>query len=117
MPRRDLIGKTIGEHRGRIAKVMPRGFYAVFEEVVDAVAASVQLQRASAGGPDGLRCGIHSGHCEQRGNSYYGVAVNRAAHILDAAHPGQTLASQAEIGRASCRERRGIWRADGACRK
>ena len=90
-PRPDLIARTVGEHRGTIAKVMPDGFYAVFEEVLDAVAASVALQRSQ----HSTRCGIHVGFCEQRGNSYYGVAVNRASHILGAAHAGQALVSQA----------------------
>jgi predicted ATPase len=91
---------VVAAQRGIVAKVMPQGFYAVFEDVLDALVASAQLQRRAAGG---IRCGIHAGHCEQRGNSYYGVAVNRAAHILAAAHPGQVLVSQAVAAGASAR--------------
>jgi predicted ATPase len=62
--------------------------YAVFESIAEALAEGAR--RAS----QGKRCGIHAGHCDRRGNHYYGAAVNRAAHILAAAHPGQVLVSQ-----------------------
>jgi non-specific serine/threonine protein kinase len=61
---------------------------AVFGNVADALAAGI---RHAA---EGRRCGIHTGHCDQRGSNYYGAAVNRAAHIMAAAHPGQVLVSQ-----------------------
>ena len=89
----DTMAREIAaRHGGSIAKTLPSGFYAVFDEVTAAVAASIDLQAACPAA--GLRAGIHAGHCERRGDSFYGVAVNRAAHILDAAHPGQTLVSQ-----------------------
>src|SRR5207244_3474942 len=42
-----------------------------------------------------VRCGIHAGAVERRDNDFYGSAVNRCARIMNAAHGGQVLISQA----------------------
>ncbi len=42
-----------------------------------------------------VRCGVHAGVIERRDGDYFGSAVNRAARIMNAAHGGQVLASQA----------------------
>jgi predicted ATPase len=108
-PRADVAARIVAEHRGSVAKWMAAGFYAVFEEGVDAIAASIELHRAAGlAAADPVRCGIHAGHCEHRGNSYYGVAVNRAAHILGAAHAGQTLVSQSVAAGAAARLPMGV---------
>jgi hypothetical protein len=42
-----------------------------------------------------LRCGIHLGDAGRRGNEYFGAAVNRTQRVMEAAHGGQVLLSQA----------------------
>jgi hypothetical protein len=42
-----------------------------------------------------VRCGLHAGVSERRDNDYFGAAVNRAARIMNAAHGGQVLLSEA----------------------
>src|SRR4029453_4626647 len=69
------------------------------------LAATVDLQHALAdpaatcGVPLRVRCGLHAGVVERRDNDYFGSAVNRAARIMNAAHGGQVLLSQAVVDR------------------
>jgi len=90
---------AVGDHRGRVVKMTGDGMHAVFDDPLDAVAAAVQLQLSLEAPQDGLalriRCGLHAGVSERRDNDYFGAAVNRAARIMNAAHGGQVLLSQA----------------------
>ena len=74
--------------------------HAIFEDALDALAATVALQQvladdtATNGISLGVRCGLHMGVVERRDNDYFGVPVNRAARIMSAAHGGQVLSSR-----------------------
>jgi class 3 adenylate cyclase len=54
------------------------GVHAVFDDAVDAIAATVDLQQALAdpaatgGMPLRVRCGLHAGVVERRDNDYFG---------------------------------------------
>ena len=97
------------DHRGIVVKMIGDGVHAAFDDPLDAVRATLQLQRALAdpAATDGIalrvRCGLHAGAVERRDNDYFGNAVNRAARIMSAAHGGQILLSQAVV--AAIRER------------
>src|SRR5205085_1718605 len=72
---------------------------------VDGVKATLALQHslanseASLGVPIRVRCGLHLGDIEQRDNDVFGPVVNRTARIMDAAHGGQVLVSEAVFER------------------
>ena len=76
------------------------GMHAVFDDSLDALAATVDLQLALAdpirtcGVALRIRCGLHAGVAERRDNDYFGSPVNRAARIMSAAHGGQVLISR-----------------------
>ena len=42
-----------------------------------------------------VRCGLHTGPVQARDNDYFGSTINRTARIMNAAHGGQVLVSQA----------------------
>jgi predicted ATPase/class 3 adenylate cyclase len=102
LARHDAIARAAVErHRGLIVKMTGDGVHAAFHDPLDAIEATLELQRALAeaqaihGVPLLVRCGMHSGAFERRDNDFFGAAVNRAARLMGAAHGGQLLLSQA----------------------
>ncbi len=101
LARHDAIARTaVEEHRGVVVKMSGDGVHAAFDDPLDAVSATLQLQQALAD-PEAtsgvalrVRCGLHAGVHERRDNDFFGGAVNRAARIMCAAHGGQILVSQ-----------------------
>jgi predicted ATPase/class 3 adenylate cyclase len=97
-----LTRDVVATHKGKVVKTTGDGFHAVFEDPLDALSATVDLQlrlQADGGGelPVQVRTGLHTGVDEQRDNDFYGPVVNRAARIMSAAHGGQILVSQAVV--------------------
>jgi predicted ATPase/class 3 adenylate cyclase len=100
----DALARRVVESRhGTVVKTTGDGMHAVFDDALDALAATVDLQQALAdpvatnGVPLRVRCGLHAGVVERRDNDYFGSPVNRAARIMSAAHGGQVLLSQAAV--------------------
>lgn len=98
-----LVRNAVESHCGTVVKMTGDGMHAVFEDAPCALAATLELQQAIAdlattcGVPLCVRCGLHVGMVERRDNDYFGSTVNRAARIMDAAHGGQVLLSQAIV--------------------
>lgn len=98
----DLLCRTAVEaSHGTVVKMIGDGMYAAFDDPSDALRATIALQSA-LGDPEAtngvalrVRCGLHIGAVERRDNDFFGSAVNRAARIMNAAHGGQVLLSQA----------------------
>jgi adenylate cyclase len=94
------VDPVIRERDGRIVKRLGDGVMAVFDEADQAVDAALQASRAVAeievdGYRPELRGGIHFGRPRKLGSDYFGVDVNVAARIADAAGPGEVLISEA----------------------
>jgi adenylate cyclase len=98
------VGRTVDPELtargGRIVKRLGDGLMAVFEDAADAVdAALCASERVRAVKVDGydpeLRAGIHFGKPRKLGSDYFGVDVNVAARVADAAGPSQVLVSEA----------------------
>ena len=96
-----LLRDCVQRHAGRIVKTTGDGVYAVFEQPAAGLAAVLDIQlalldpAATAGVALRVRCGLHIGLVQARDNDYFGSTVNRAARIMNAAHGGQILVSQA----------------------
>jgi predicted ATPase/class 3 adenylate cyclase len=94
-----LARRAVEGHRGKVVKMIGDGMHAVFDDALDAVDATIDLQRAladkasTAGLGLRVRCGLHMGIVEVRDGDTFGSAVNRAARIMSAAHGGQVLLS------------------------
>jgi len=98
----DAVARSAVEtHRGVVVKMTGDGLHAAFEDPLDALRATLELQQAladpesTAGVALNVRCGLHAGADERRDKDFHGTAVNRAARIMSAAHGGQVLLSQA----------------------
>jgi predicted ATPase/class 3 adenylate cyclase len=101
LARHDAIARAAVEgNRGTVVKMTGDGVHAAFQDPLDAIHATLQIQQALAdpqqthGMVLAVRCGLHAGPVEQRDNDFYGTAVNRAARIMGAAHGGQMLLSR-----------------------
>ena len=98
-----LARRAVESHHGVVVKMTGDGVHAVFDDARQALAATLDMQRAltdpaaTCGVALRVRCGLHAGMVERRDNDYFGSTVNRAARIMSAAHGGQVLLSQAVI--------------------
>ena len=96
-----MARRAVEENRGVVVKTTGDGMHAAFDDPLDAIAATLALQRAIAdtAATSGIelrvRCGVHAGAVERRDNDFYGSAVNRGARLMSAAHGGQILVSHA----------------------
>ncbi|HEY0338586.1 MAG TPA: tetratricopeptide repeat protein, partial [Burkholderiales bacterium] len=96
-----IIRSAVEGNGGTVVKMSGDGVHAVFADPLDAVRATLELQRklAEPEGAEGValqvRCGMHAGVDERRDNDFFGSGVNRAARIMSVAHGGQVLLSQA----------------------
>jgi predicted ATPase/class 3 adenylate cyclase len=101
LARHDVILRDAVQGRGgQVVKTTGDGVHAAFGRAEDAVAAAVEAQLAldaeswGETGPLRVRMGLHTGTAESRDGDYFGPALNRAARLMSAAHPGQMLCSQ-----------------------
>jgi len=100
------IEPPVADHTGKVVKRLGDGMMAVFAGAAEALAAVEEAQQRMAGLEiDGyrprLRAGLHVGRPERVGDDYFGVDVNVAARIAEAASAGEILASDralAELG-------------------
>jgi len=94
--RRELVDGKIAEHHGRIVKLTGDGMLAEFPSIVNAVACSVEIQRAMHGRNEDVpqdrriefRIGIDLGDIIFEDNDIYGDGVNVAARLEGIAMPG-----------------------------
>ncbi len=97
-----LIEPKIGEHGGRVVKLMVDGLLAEFPSVVDAVNWAVEVQtkvaELSAAEPDDqrieYRVGVNLGDVIVDGDDIYGDGVNVAARLQEIAERGGVCISE-----------------------
>jgi predicted ATPase/class 3 adenylate cyclase len=104
LARHDALARTaVDDHGGTVVKMTGDGMCAVFADPRAAIDATLAFLRglATPDGEDGLslraRCGIHVGAAQRRDDDFFGPTVNRAARIMNAAHGGQVLVTQAVV--------------------
>jgi adenylate cyclase len=93
------VASAVVAHRGEVVKRLGDGLMAVFERPQDAVEAGHEACAAVArleveGYRPRLRVGTHVGRPRRLGGDYFGVDVNVAARVADAAAGGEVLVSE-----------------------
>jgi adenylate cyclase len=96
------IEPPVKAHDGQVVKRLGDGMMAVFRSVADALAAleegREQLAQIEADGYEPhIRAGVHCGRPRKVGKDYFGVDVNIAARVAEAAGPGELLVSQSAL--------------------
>jgi predicted ATPase/class 3 adenylate cyclase len=87
-----IMRSTIEAFGGYVFATGGDGFCVAFAEAAAAAGCAIEAHRALA---LPVRMGVHTGAAQERGGDYFGVAVNRAARIMAAAHGEQILVSKA----------------------
>jgi len=115
------IEPPVSENMGKVVKRLGDGMMAVFADPSDALAAVNEAQsRLEAVEVSGyrpmLRAGMHVGRPERVGDDYFGVDVNIAARVAEAATGGEVLATEKvvdELGDSVKAKRKRMFRAKG----
>jgi adenylate cyclase len=100
----EVLEPPLTDRGGTIVKRLGDGLMAVFADPQSAVTGVLEASESvDAIDHDGyrprLRAGIHLGCPRRLGGDYLGVDVNVAARLVDAAAPGEVLASHALLAR------------------
>ncbi|MEV3902257.1 adenylate/guanylate cyclase domain-containing protein [Mycobacterium sp. NPDC050551] len=90
-----LVQRHVKNHGGHVVKSQGDGFMVAFAQPNQAVLCAVELQRALAKRPNGIRVriGIHSGKSVRRGEDLFGRNVALAARVAAQAEGGEILVS------------------------
>jgi adenylate cyclase len=100
----EAIEPPVLERQGEVVKRLGDGLMAAFWDAPDAVAAAFDAaERVAPIEIDGyrprLRTGVHLGRPRKLGGDYFGVDVNVAARLADAARAGEILVSDRVLER------------------
>jgi class 3 adenylate cyclase/pimeloyl-ACP methyl ester carboxylesterase len=90
----EVTAQEVAHHRGRLVKSTGDGALARFDGPGRAIACAQAMQREIAEFGLELRCGLHTGEIEVRGDDIGGIAVHTAARIAALAAPGEILVSR-----------------------
>ena len=93
-----ILRNVIDRHEGYVFATDGDGFGAAFATPASAAGAAVESQRELGAEPNlrlAVRMGLHTGEAVERGGSYSGSEVNRAARLMALGHGGQILVSDA----------------------
>lgn len=97
-----ILKEAVESNNGHIVKTTGDGIHAVFLTALDAINASIDVQREfqtsevfmTSEVSLRVRMGLHTGEAELRDGDYYGGTLNRAARIMSIGHGGQILLSE-----------------------
>jgi adenylate cyclase len=94
----EAIEPPILERKGAVVKRLGDGLMGAFRDAPSAAEAAFDASERThsieiAGYRPRLRCGIHLGRPRKIGEDYFGVDVNIAARLAEAAGPGEVLVS------------------------
>jgi len=90
----EVTARQVAHHRGRLVKTTGDGALSRFDGPGRAIACAQAIQREIAAMGLVLRCGLHTGEIEVRGDDIGGIAVHTAARIAALAKPGEILVSR-----------------------
>jgi class 3 adenylate cyclase len=95
----ETLRAIFSDHHGQVVDHTGDGFFAAFEDPLEAIAAAIAIQRAvSQEFEFDLRIGVHTDGALQREENYHGKGVHAAARIGAAAAGQEILVSKATMG-------------------
>ncbi len=106
----ELLRGSIVANGGFVFKTLGDSFFAAFDDGQGALSAALEAQLALHGEPWAeatpirVRMALHTGTADERDRDYVGPALNHCARLVDVAHGGQCLLSEASRDRV----RRGL---------
>jgi class 3 adenylate cyclase len=89
-----MVRHELARHHGREIKTMGDGVLATFDSPARAIACATAIRDAVGTLGLDIRCGLHTGEVELRGEDIGGLAVHIAARISRIASPGEVLISR-----------------------
>jgi class 3 adenylate cyclase/pimeloyl-ACP methyl ester carboxylesterase len=89
----EIVRQRVDRFGGRLVKTTGDGALATFDGPAKAIRCSLGLREALGGIDVRVRCGLHAGEVEVRGDDVGGIAVHIAARVMAEAEPGDILAS------------------------
>jgi class 3 adenylate cyclase/pimeloyl-ACP methyl ester carboxylesterase len=91
----DATSALLERWQGRLVKATGDGLLATFDGPARAIRCASQMcSRLSSLGLE-VRCGLHTGEVEVRGDDVGGIAVHIGARVMELARPGEILVSSA----------------------
>ena len=84
-------------HNGTVIKTLGDGAMVAFPAASEALAAAIDIQRASVVSALKVRVGVHTGDAVHAAGDYAGIAVNKTARITSAANGGEILSSSVTV--------------------
>jgi len=90
----EVVRREIDRFRGREIKTLGDGFLATFDGPARAVRCAAEIAEAMPALGLEIRCGVHTGEVEIKGEDIGGIAVNIAARIAALAESGKVLVSR-----------------------
>jgi class 3 adenylate cyclase len=88
-----VVRRLLDTFRGRELDTAGDGFFASFDGPVRAIRCALAISQAVLDLDIQVRCGIHTGECEIRGDKLAGLAVHLGARIASEAKAGDVLVS------------------------
>ena len=89
-----LAGSALERHRGWLMDTAGDGFFAIFDDAVDAIRCALELGHGVTPLGIALRAGVHLGHCWRADDKCAGADVHIGARLASAADPGEVLLSE-----------------------
>ena len=96
----ELVRTALAHHRGRLMDTAGDGFFAIFDEVADALSCALEIRASSRRLGLELRAGAHVGHCWNADDKCAGADVHVGARLAGIANPGEVLLSEEAAERA-----------------
>ena len=88
------VREVLRQYRGREIDTAGDGFLTAFDGPARAVRCAGVIRDAVRALGVEVRCGLHTGECERRGEKLAGIAVHTGARVAGFAAPGEVLVSQ-----------------------
>ncbi|MCZ7587470.1 MAG: adenylate/guanylate cyclase domain-containing protein [Gaiella sp.] len=90
----ELAQGSLGRHRGQLMDTAGDGFFAIFDDAVDAARCALDLRARVTPLALELRSGVHLGHCRTASGKCAGADVHVGARLASVAGPGEILVSE-----------------------